>query len=72
MTAKSFIAAEGRTSAHQFRHCFSGCWEILAGSKILSVIEVLDFALLPKFPYLLSTLSGLIPSLTGMNRNYKK
>ncbi len=72
MTAKSFIAVEGRISVHQFRHCLSGCWGIFAGCKILPVVKVVGLALLPRFPYLPSALGGLISTLVGMNRNYKK
>lgn len=72
MTANSFIAVEGRSSMHQFRHCLLGYWGISAGSRILSVAEVVGLALLPRFPHTLSTLGGLISTLAGMNRNYKK
>ena len=50
----------------------SGCWGIFAGCKILPVVKVVGLALLPRFPYLPSALGGLISTLVGMNRNYKK
>jgi hypothetical protein len=71
MTAKSFIAAEGRCSTQQFRHCLQGAGELLLTLNVLHAFKEIGLALLPRFNYPLSTLWAHA-GFTGMNRNYKK
>lgn len=72
MTANSFIAVvEGRPGTNQFAIAFKGAGELLLALTFLPVFKARGLALLPRFNYPLST-QWLMPTLTGMNRNYKK